>query len=676
MAENRVVPSATVDASGGLTNTVTANAPPPATTKTTTGDAGTARLTALLEQQNKAKRDILARIAKRLAESPDIPQTANETKEIQDIDNEIARTTQLIATAENKPANSQVSAPPTQKHIVSIDSNGQVVRDKDGNIPQNPNWDGKSEGPTQVTIGHQIVNVDKDGKVTWAYTNEDAKKLADAQQKVNETNAATAAAAQATTDFATRARVELEERVAKGETAAEIRAEQAQKATELHNAWVRASGNRQSARAELADYNTNRHNQALIDLDKDKVAQLREKQKAEDETSRRGQDLTKQAQDATVKAQLANQRLASGASYMGNVLSTMSELNKTVQPGSDAVAQMLPGLLNLGEAFFSKLGGLPGDVTTNAAAAAQKTEAADTAKKLEVTGAENLTNLTKGDTRTNPEFYNDETAHRQLGIPMPTESQTKDFEEQVARQRTQLLADQSGVDLADLLGASASTGMTPYDYLRMTGEYNQLASPIFAQTPKLSFQTGGVVPGLPGQPVPIMAHAGETVLPTGQPGMPPPPIPPGPLPPALQSAAGPPVPAAPPPPPLAPMGPPPVGPESVIAQFLAVMTQLLGEAGGMSDLAASAAAGTGNPPPAAANPTLPGSAVPGIPPEAAAAQARMQPIAPDGSPFAKPDDVARIFGRQPAAPQGPRLASAPGGMPGQLPSPMPQGAMR
>ena len=169
----------------------------------------------------------------------------------------------------------------------------------------------------------------------------------------------------------------MEEARSKGEDAQSIQNQLVIDLRKAHDEWTRADGDKTTAQAALRDYNTNRHAIALETISREELEQKRvdraqpERARTQNiEATTRGQDLTKAAADATVKASLANQRLSSGQAYMGNVLNTMSELNKTVQPGSDAVAQMLPGLLNLGEAFFSKLGGLPGDVTSNPAAAA------------------------------------------------------------------------------------------------------------------------------------------------------------------------------------------------------------------------------------------------------------------------------------------------------------------
>jgi hypothetical protein len=621
---------------------------------------------AALDQRAK---EVQARHAAAVAADPGWTPGATEQKELADItDQQLNLAKEITAqSAKEKPTTITPSA--TDKYIIQIDpKTNQVIKDPTTDKPPvNPNWDGKTEKPQTATVGNNIVVIDNDGGIKVAYTDKDAQELEGRQTAVAEANSRTAAAAQNATRLAEEARVRMEEARSKGEDAQSIQNQLVIDLRKAHDEWTRADGDKTTAQAALRDYNTNRHSIALETISREELEQKRVTERNLNARETRQQDLTKAAADATVKASLANQRLSSGQAYMGNVLSTMSELNKTVQPGSDAVAQMLPGLLGVGEAFFSKLGGLPGDVTSNpeakqavdAAKAAATPAQTETGATLEKTAAENVAKLVEGTTA----FADPNTieSYDQLGITKPTAQEAIDFEERLRKQREALLA-------------AYNPGQS----------FQQTAGPSFGVgfgTGMPSFQAGGVVPGAPGQPVPIMAHAGETVLPTGQPGMPPPPMPPGPMPPGPMLP--PPMPAGPPPPapamplpPAAPAGPPPIGPESTIAQFLGIMAQLLGGAGELGDLAGQAAAATGNPPPAAANPTLPGSAVPGLPPEAAAAQARMQPLAPDGSPYAKPDDVAKIFGRQPTVPQGPQMASAVGGGMPQPQMPMPQGAMR
>ena len=607
-------------------------------------------------------REIDARQRASRAADPEWTPTATEQKELADIVDQQLNLAKEITAQTTKEKPTTVTPSSTDRYIIQLDpkTNMPIKDPATGKPPENPNWDGKTEKPQTVTIGNNVVVIDKDGNMQVGYTDKDAAALEARQTAVAEANGRTAAAAQRATQLAEEARTRMEEARAKGEDAQSIQNQLVIDLRKAHDEWTRADGDKTTAQAELRDYNTNRHAIALETLSQDELEQKRITERNLNARETRQQDLTKAAADATVKASMANQRLSTGGQYLGNVLNTMSELNKTVDPGSDAVAQMLPGLLNLGESFFSKLGGLPGDVTSGGAAAAAgatpaEAEGAETAKSLDVIQAENMKKLITGDITPDERTV--------------TEGVRREGDNFPAFATTPIITAPSGENLWGF-GMPSQIQQMPEPHQRSIN-YNP-----FQQ--RQYFQTGGVVPGPPTQEVPIMAHGGETIVPTGQPGMPPPPpIPPGPLP-AFQPA-GPPAPAGPPPPPMPPAGPPPPGlPESTIAQFLAIMSQLLGGAGEMAPIAAQAAAAGGLPPPAAANPTLPGSAVPGVPPQAAAAQARMQPLAPDGSPFAKPDDVARIFGRPPSTPQGPQLASAPGGMPGQAPPPTPmaQGAMQ
>ena len=500
--------------------------------------------------------------------------------------------------------------------------------------PLNPNWDGTTNEPQKAIVGNHLVIIDKDGKATAAYTDEDAIKLQDHQNKIAEAQNAIADANAKTAAFQAKAAKEHQDRVDAGEDAASVARDIAQQATELHNGWVRADGDYRRVHNEWVDYQTERHNTAAEQLAADTLTNTRDWQAKQDATARRGQDVTQQtttrgqdldaqASRATTAASLANQRLSTGASYMGNVLSTLSQLNKDVAPGSSAVGEMLGPLLSLGQNYFGQLGGLTDADTINGPAtaaalkpaeAAQPAETGQTAEqKLNATQVQNQTDLKTPTPAPTPTPL-PQTSYTIPGLDrsqMPGYGGASTYEQQLEEQRKRLAYNP----------AYASGG---------------LGSIIAGQYGLPSFQTGGVVPGPPNQPMPIMAHGGETVVPTGQPGMPPPPP---------MAMPAPPQPLPPPPPP--PIPPPPtqpqVGPGSAIAQLLTALAAVLSNGQQQQGLAASGAAAMGQPPAAAANPAMPGSAVPGVPPQAAAAQARQTPMAPDGSPYLTPDMVAQAF---------------------------------
>jgi hypothetical protein len=324
------------------------------------GVADTAELRKRLARVTEALGTLQAKIAARTAEDPEDTQTDEETKLIAQYEKSINDLTTQVTSIEAQKPSALSGGSPADKHIVRQMPDGTL------DVQPNPNWDGTTEKPQVVSMGDRIFTVGVDGKVTVAYTDTDAKQLADRQTRVAESNSETARKQQEATDYATRAKVELEERVARGEDAASVRAQQAQDLAALHQEWVRADGDSRRASEELRDYNTTRHQDALQTLERDQLEATKEAQKRQDETLRRSQDLqaiqadrTSQLAGANVRANMANQRMSTGAGYMGNVMQMLTQLNQTAPPGSDAVGAMLPGLLGLGRQFFSDLGGLP-----------------------------------------------------------------------------------------------------------------------------------------------------------------------------------------------------------------------------------------------------------------------------------------------------------------------------
>jgi hypothetical protein len=606
--------------------------------------------------------------------SGEMPEKGPSKSEQTQLDNYltlIAKYDSEIADAEGKQP-TQVSGGTSKDKYVVQTQNGIVITDpKTGKPPLNPNWDGTEPTRGQnLTVGGKIVNIAPDGTVTVAYTDEDAQNLANRQTNVAEANQRLLDAKQKTDDFATRARVAIEQAAANGEDAESVLKKMATEGTLLHNEWVRADGDYRRMHTEWVDYQTERHNIAKETLDRDIFENTKENQSRQDETSRRGQDLVKQAADASTRSSLANQRLSSGQAYAGNVMSTLAALNKDVAPGSSAVGDMLAPLLNVGQSFFSQMGGMPtpetvlGQGATPAAAAAIG-PAADggapvTADQPLAVGG-NVEDKLAQTQAANQATLNQQPEIHAAGYQAPTPQDLDAFGQQLAAQRGSLLAGLTN-------NATSSPTYNPainygqYQYNLPLGWSQSM--PNFGQGGLPSFASGGVVPGAPGQATPILAHAGETVLPTGQPGMPAPPAPPGtqPLPPPGLPPGGPaggtggppglpppqpplPGPLAGPPPPM-PAGPPPgAGGAPQIGQFLAALGQLLEAMSAQGGLAQQSAAVNGLPPEAGANPTLPGSATPGITPQAAAAHAKSNPLGPDGSPYVKPNDVQAAFDR-------------------------------
>jgi hypothetical protein len=323
-------------------------APPP-----TTGPGSATQLRTEQAAVQKQLDELQAKIAKRAQDDPkDEGPLPSENTLIASLNTRLATLAQNITTAEAKTPQVVGGGSPTDKFIVRQNPDGTL------DTQPNPNWDGKSDKPQTISAGNRIFNVAPDGKVTVAYTDQDAQGLAQRQTATAEQNARTAAAAQAAQAYAENARVDLETRVSNGEDAASVRAEQALKLQELHQNWVEADGDARRAAEDLRDYNTNRHQDAADQLGQDQLEQTRQWQAMQDATSRRGQDIGQQTAQAQIRSSLANQRLSSGTQYMGNTMDMLSRLNAAVQPGSGAVADMLIPLMNLGQSFFSRLGGL------------------------------------------------------------------------------------------------------------------------------------------------------------------------------------------------------------------------------------------------------------------------------------------------------------------------------
>src|SRR5437016_9958677 len=296
--------------------------------------------------------DLQERIKARQKANPnDEPSKAEDTL-MSSLNARMTQLTQDITTAEAKGPQVVAGGTPTDKYIIRQNPDGTLATDP------NPNWDGKSEKPQTISSGNRIFNVGSDGKVTVAYTDQDAKNLADRQTAVSEANSRTAAAGQAATEFAQTAAVEHQQRVDAGEDAASVRADQIAKMEQLHQQWQEADGDARRAAETLRDYNTSRHQDAADQLGQDQLAQTKVWQAQQDATTRRGQDITQQTSQAQIRANLANQRLSSGTQYLGNTMDMLSRLNAAVQPGSADVANMLVPMMNLGQSFFKNLGGL------------------------------------------------------------------------------------------------------------------------------------------------------------------------------------------------------------------------------------------------------------------------------------------------------------------------------
>lgn len=348
----------------GTTSTVprAAPAPAPAPIPATPPRQGVGSATELRSERDRVQKQIDELAALR---DPVNGYTSSQSTLLAQLNSRMTTLTADITTKETVKPPTLVSGTvtPQDQWIVHDNGDGTVSTTK------NPTWDGTTIKPQVVTVGANIVTIDSStGKATVAYTDKDAQGLAQRQTAAAESNAHVAAAQQATNDYATRARVELEQRVAKGEDAASVRAEQALKLQELHQTWVEADGDARRKQSELDSYNTERHNTARDELGVKQIDATAAAQAAQDATSRRNADLaaetsryqtdtgaktSKYATDAT----MYTAKLSAAQGFMQNVLGQLSEINKTLPPGSDLAGKALDGLLAYGTQFFKNFAG-------------------------------------------------------------------------------------------------------------------------------------------------------------------------------------------------------------------------------------------------------------------------------------------------------------------------------
>jgi hypothetical protein len=670
----------------------TAPAAPPAT-----GPGSAIDLRKQQQQVQQQLDDLQAAIAKRdAAAGPDDATGArpSEASQINALNTRLGTLTTAIAAAEARvaPTSTVIAGnSPTDKFIVRQNPDNTVSADP------NPNWDGKTGAPQVVQNGDKTLTVSPDGKVTVAYTNQDAQDLATRQTSVAEANAKTAAAAQAATEAASKAATDLATRVSNGEDAASVRAEQAQQLSELHDAWVRADGDARTQQAALTAYNTERHQTAADQLGQAQLKATQDAQAAQDATSRRGQDLGQQqsqlaAQTSTAntassnatslatnaasnRASMQNAAIGAGGGYAGNVMSLLAQLNKDAPPGSSAVGNMLIPLLAVGQEFFKRLAG-DANATPEAAAAAVPPQAAAA--------------ITQAPTAPMPADTSTSTTPAPAAAPEPAPIGTSgDWYSEWQKRQEQ--------DRQDQLRQAQVPSLANSGLLQgATHDLNVPGIPGFA--------AGGIVTR------PTLATIGEqgpeAIVPLGGPGGAPPP-------------PGAPLPTPPPPPPPTPLPMPPPPPDpaaaggassSILATVGAFLTALAnagagGAAGGgaamtpppppapgappppgqpggggvpfndpRAQVAAQAAQALGHPPEAAANPMLPGTAVPGVPSATAAAWSKAHPLAPDGSPYVTRAMVAQKFAEMRGGGAAPGGAPAPAGPPAPVESPMGMGA--
>lgn len=341
------------------------------------GQGSATTLRAEYDKLQKQLDDINKRIADRDASAgPDEPTgpRPTETTTINALNTRLAALTTAISAQESKAPTLIAGGSPADHYNIFENPDGTIRTEL------NANWDQKSEKAQVVTAGNRIFTIDpRTGEATVAYTDKDAQALAERQTAVAEANQRVAAARAAAEEKRDNARIELEERVSRGEDAASVRAEQAQEITALHQEWVRTDGDARRVHEEWRDYQTERHNTAAEELSRDQLEQTKEWQRQQTETAEKGLEQRQKEAAITARTSLANARLGAGQGYTGNVLSTLAQLNKDVAPGSSAVGEMLAPLLALGQQFFGQLGGLPDPeqvVAGNAAAASGQPAAA------------------------------------------------------------------------------------------------------------------------------------------------------------------------------------------------------------------------------------------------------------------------------------------------------------
>jgi len=316
-----------------------------------------------------------------------------ETTLLSSLNGRAATVADAIAKAEATPASDIIGTPTaSDQYIMHRVPAGTVLPDGTTTAADtvrteiNPTWDHTTTGTKTVQVGNHMVVVtpptpaaiaadpSAGPTTTVAYTDTDAQRIADGNLAVSQSNAKVSAAAQAATAYASQVQADLATRVSNGEDAASVRAEQAQKATELHQAWVEADGDARRASSDVAAYNTERHQTAQDTLGQAQLAQTATAQAAQDATARRGQDIGQQTSQYSTDAASKTARMNAGNTLLQNSLSALAEINKALPPGSALAGQALEGMMRYGQKFLEGMAnGSPAPEDAAAKALAAKT---------------------------------------------------------------------------------------------------------------------------------------------------------------------------------------------------------------------------------------------------------------------------------------------------------------
>lgn len=263
---------------------------------------------------------------------------------------------------------------PDQEWIVQDDGRGAP---DSITVTKNKAWDGtKSSKFTTASAGGKMFVIDQaTGELKTTYGDADAQALANRNTAVSEANARVAQQNANLDDFATKARVDIEQAVAGGKDAASVRAQKQLELNEIFQKWQQADGDVKRAQTALDSYNVDRHADAKDRLGEKTYTETVRNNQATEENVRRNALLTAQTTREGTAAGMRNAdvsaagtkyaadvgattaRLQAANSLLQNGMSMLAEINKTLPPGSDLAGKALEGLMQYGQKFMTGMAG-------------------------------------------------------------------------------------------------------------------------------------------------------------------------------------------------------------------------------------------------------------------------------------------------------------------------------
>lgn len=263
---------------------------------------------------------------------------------------------------------------PDQEWIVQDDGRGAP---DSITVTKNKAWDGtKSTKFTTASAGGKMFVIDQaTGELKTTYGDADAQALANRNTAVSEANARVAQQNANLDDFATKARVEIEQAVGQGKDAASVRAQKQLELNEIFQKWQQADGDVKRAQTALDSYNVDRHAEAKDRLGTQSYEETVRNNKATEEHARQTALLTAQTSREATAAGMRNAdvsqagtkyaadvgattaRLQAANSLLQNGMSMLADINKTLPPGSDLAGRALEGLMQYGQKFMTGMAG-------------------------------------------------------------------------------------------------------------------------------------------------------------------------------------------------------------------------------------------------------------------------------------------------------------------------------